>query len=104
VRFDAAAHSDEVEETPASDSQCAAVTHLGRACAKAYRGEDECSGGFGAENRSLAWPAVSNGASPAMALRRSCYGCCCTRERRKKRERSGGQNGTSGRGVPSRPG
>jgi len=55
-------HSDEVGETPASDSRRAVVSHLGRACAEAYRGEDECSGGFGTEDRSLVWPAVSGGA------------------------------------------
>jgi len=48
--FDTAALSDEVGETPASDSGLAAVFHLGRACAEAYRGEDDCGGGLGAEN------------------------------------------------------
>jgi len=62
ARFDAVEHSDEVGETPASDSRRAAVSHLGRACVEAYRGEDECSGGFGAEDRSLVLPAVSGGA------------------------------------------
>ena len=62
ARFNAAEHSDEVGETPASDSRRAVVSHLGRACAEAYRGEDECSGGFCAEDRSLMWPAVSGGA------------------------------------------
>jgi len=62
VRFDAAEHSDEVGETPASDSQRAAVSHLGRACVEAYHGEDECGGALGAENGSLVWPAVSGGA------------------------------------------
>ena len=69
--FDTAEHSDEVGETPASDSGLAAVAHLGRACAGAYRGEDECSGGFGAEVGSLVWPAATGGARPAMASRRS---------------------------------
>jgi len=55
-------HSDEVGETTASDSWRAAVSHLGTACAEAYRGEDECGGGFGAEDKSLVWPALSGGA------------------------------------------
>jgi len=103
ARFDAVEHSDEVGETPASDSRRAAVSHLGRACAEAYRGEDECCGGFGAEDRSLVWPAQSGG-----ALRRwRCSGCygCGARERRKERGAGRGQNGVAwGHGAASRPG
>jgi len=62
VSCDAAKHSDEVGETPVRDSGLAEVSHLDRACAEAYHDEDECSGGFGAEDRSLVWPAVSGGA------------------------------------------
>ena len=62
VSGDATEHSDEVGETPASDSGLVAVSHLGRACAEAYRGEDECNGGFSVEDGSLVWPAVSGGA------------------------------------------
>jgi len=62
VRFNAAEHSDEVGQTPTSDSRRAAVSHFGRAGAEAYRGEDECSGELGSEIGALAWPAVSGGA------------------------------------------
>jgi len=89
VRFDAAELSGEVGETLASDSQRTTVSHLGRAFTGAYRGDDECAGGLGGEVGALAWPAVSSGASPAMALRRSGY-CCGARERRKKRREERG--------------
>jgi len=61
-------------------------SHLGRAFAGAYRGDGECAGGFGVEFGALAWPAVSGGASLAIALRRSSYGCGCARERREEGE------------------
>ena len=92
-----AEHSDEVGETPASDSRRAAVSHLGRACVEAYRGEDGCSGGFGAEDRSLVWLVVSG-----RALRRWR---CGAHERRKERGAGRGQNGVAwGRGAAFRPG
>ena len=57
-----AEHFDEVGETPVSDLRRAAVSHLGRAWAEDYRGEDECCGELGSEIGALAWPAVSGGA------------------------------------------
>jgi len=95
--------SDKVGATPVSDSRHTTGSHLGRAFAGAYRGDDECAGGLGTEVGALAWPAVSSGASPAMALRRSCY-CCGARERRKKRGRSGETEWRVGArgGVPTR--
>jgi len=44
-------------------------SHLGRTFAGAYGDDGECSGGFGVEVGALAWPAVSSGAAPVMALR-----------------------------------
>jgi len=54
--------SDELERTPARDSGFAKGFHLGRACAGAYRGEDEHGGGLGAEKGPLTRPAASGGA------------------------------------------
>jgi len=98
--FGAAEHSDEVGETPASGCGLAHDSHLGRACAGAYRGEDECGGGLGAENGSLARPATSGGARPAMAPRRSLLLRSRTRE---ERERGGDRMGCLGArgGVPT---
>ena len=84
-----------------SDSRRTTVSHLGRAVAEAYRSEDECDGGLGAEVGALAWLAVSSGASLAMALRRSCYGCGA-RERRKKRREERGDRVEPG-GAERRP-
>jgi len=94
VRFDVAELSGEVVVTPMSDSRHTVASYPGRACAKAYRGEGECSGGFGAEDRPLVGPAVSSGAFPVMALRRNDYGGGA-RERRKKRGAGRGQNGVA---------
>jgi len=97
--------SGEVGATPASDSRRTMGSHHGRAFGGAYRGDDECAGGLGAEVGALAWPAVSSGVSPAMARWRSCYGCCYACGRRKKRGRSGRQSGVAwGRGAASRLG
>ena len=62
VRFDAAELSGVVGATLASDSRRTTGSHLGRAFAGAYRGDDECAGGLGVEVGALAWPAVSSGA------------------------------------------
>jgi len=80
ARFDAAELSGEVGATPTSDSRRSTGSHLGRAFAGAYRDDGECTGGFGVEIGALEWPAVSSGAAPAMALRRSSYGCGCAHE------------------------
>jgi len=96
VSCDAVEHSDEVGETPASDSGLAAVSHLGRACAEAYRGEDECSGGFGAEDRSLVWPAELSGDGAAAELLR------LLRSRAEEGEGSG--EGTEWSGLGARGG
>jgi len=58
-----------------SDLRRLTGSHLGRAFAGAYCDDGERAGGFGVEIGALAWPAVSSGASSAMALRRSSYGC-----------------------------
>ena len=94
-------HSDEVGETAASDSGLAAVSHLGRARAGAYRGEDERGGGLGAENGLLAWPAASGGARSTMAPRGRC--CCCARERGRRGSGEGTEWGCLGAqgGVPT---
>ena len=54
VWFDAAELFGEVRITLTSDSRRTVASHPGRACAKAYHGKGECSGGFGAEDRPLA--------------------------------------------------
>ena len=72
--------SGEVGATPASDSRRAAASHLGRACAEAYRDKDECNGELGSEIGALAWPAVSGGNAAAAALT----------SRGRRGERSGG--------------
>jgi len=54
VRFNTTDLSGEVGVTPTSDSRCTVASHPGRTGAKAYRGEGECGGGFGAEDRPLA--------------------------------------------------
>ena len=92
--FDAAELSDEVGETPVSDSGLAAVSHLGIACVEAYRGEDECGGGRGADNGALAWPAAT--AELGQQWRRGGGCCCCSRERRRRRERGGDRMGVPG--------
>jgi len=46
-------------------------SHLGRTLAQAYPNDGEGAGGFGVEFSPPEWPAVSSGAAPAMALRRS---------------------------------
>jgi len=106
MRFDAAELSGVVGATPTSDLRRSTGSHLGRAFAGAYRGDGERAGGFGVEFGALAWLAVSSGASPAMALRRSSYGCGCAREWRKERGRRGRQSEWSGLGaqvvVPTR--
>jgi len=106
MKFDAAELSGEVGATPTSDLRRSTGSHLGRAFARAYRGDGECAGGFGVEFGALPWPAVSGGTSPAMALRRSSYGCGCACKWRKERERRGRQSEWSGLGarvgVPTR--
>ena len=79
-----------------------AVSHLGRACAGAYRGEDECSGGFAAENGPLAWPAASGGARRAMAPRRPLLLLLRSRTG-EEREQGGDRMGVLGArgGVPT---
>ena len=84
------------------DSGFVEVSHLGRACAGAYRGEDEHDGGLGAEKGPLTWPVASGG---ALAGNGTAAELLLLRERaEKKRESRRGQNGAWGRGVPSRPG
>ena len=79
------------------------VSHLGRACAGAYRGKYEHGGGLGVEKGPLTRPAASggaladNGAAAELLL--------LLHERAEKKRESGrGQNGAWGRGVLSRPG
>ena len=101
VSGDAAEHSDEVGETPASDSGLAGVSHLGRACAEAYRGEDECNGGFGTEDGSLVWPAVSGGALQRWRCGVAVAAAALTNGGR-RRERGGDRMGWPG-GAGRRP-
>jgi len=97
--------SNEFELTPMRDSGFAKGFHLGRACAGAYRGEDELGGGLGAEKGLLTRPAVSGGALAGNgAAVELLLPLLCERAEKKKRESGRGQNGGSGRGVPSRPG
>jgi len=94
--FDTAELSNEVGRTPARDSGFAEVSHLGRACAWAYRGEDEHNGGLGAKNGPLARPAVRGGASASNGAAAELL----LRERvGKKRESGRVQSGVWGAGC-----
>jgi len=96
--------SGEVGATPTSDSQRTTASHLGRAYAGAYCGDDECAGVLGVEVGALVPPAASGGAFSGNGAGRAAAAAARADRGRRERARAtewGERLGTQG-GVPTR--
>jgi len=103
ARSVAAELSGEVEATSASDSRRTTASHLGRAYAGAYRGDDECAGVFGVEVGALVQPAASGGAFSGNCAGGDAAAMCADGGRRERRGLHNGGSGLGARGgVPTR--